>query len=416
MNAVGLIVEYNPFHNGHKWHIEKAKQETGCKYVIGVMSGNFVQRGEPAIFDKWKRAEMAVTAGVDLIIELPTVFAVRSAQFFAEGAVRLLSSLGLVTHLCFGAECSDLETLNTLAHVSSSEQTIEKMQLLMKNGISYASALAAVIEQQCAIPLESIAAPNNILAIEYLKALKKYDLQITPVPIRRRHANYHDTEINAPYASATAIRREITAKLAITTDAGQAMSQETAQIAHQCLKEGRGPVTYSALEKLILARVRLLDLAELATLPDVAEGLHYKISEAALRAVNIQQFLTMIKSRRYPYTRLQRIIIHALIGTTQTDLYTFDQTGPLYARVLAFNENGRYMLKKMTETATIPKIIKTSVRLNSKQRSSGNLSPLERMLAIDTLASDIYVLGMPNPNLSYGGWDFRLSPQYIPHC
>lgn len=416
MNAVGLIVEYNPFHNGHKWHIERARKETGCEYVIGIMSGNFVQRGEPAVFDKWKRAEMAVTAGVDLIIELPTVFAVRSAQFFAEGAVRLLSSLGLVTHICFGAECSDLQTLSTMAHASSNEQTIAEMQLLMKNGISYAAALAAVVEKQCAIPIEYIASPNNILAIEYLKAIKKFAPQILPVPIPRKHSNYHDTKIDAPFASATAVRREITTERFITTSAEQAIPQETARIASQALKEGRGPVTFSTLEKLILARLRLLPLKDIETLPEVSEGLHYKISEAALRAVSIEQLLALIKSRRYPYTRLQRILIHALIGTTQTDIATFDKTGPLYVRVLAFNSHGREMLKAMAETAKIPQILKTAFYLKSKQRSSGNLSPLERMLAIDTLATDIYVLGMPNINLRYGGWDFLLSPQYNPHC
>lgn len=415
MNTVGLIVEYNPFHNGHQWHIERARQATGCKYVIGVMSGNFVQRGEPAVFDKWKRAEMAVKSGVDLIIELPTVFAVRSAQFFAEGAVRLLSSLGLVTHLCFGAESPDIQTLNIMADASSNEQNIAKMQLLMKDGISYAAALGSVIEKQCSIQLESIASPNNILAVEYLKAIRKFAPQLIPMPILRKHSRYHDTEINAPLASATAVRREIITKRTITTKAEQAMPQDTAKIVGQCLNEGRGPVTFSALEKPILAQLRLLTLKQIEDLPEVSEGLHNKISDAVLKATSIEQLLTIIKSRRYPYTRLQRILIHALVGITKTDISTFDETGPLYARVLAFNACGRQILKKMTETASIPSIIKTAAHLNSKQRSIGNLTPFERMLAIDTLATDLYVLGMPNPNLSHGGWDFRCSPQYIHH-
>lgn len=392
-----------------------AKEKTGCSYVIGIMSGNFVQRGEPALFDKWKRAEMAVKAGVDLVIELPTVFAVRSAQFFAEGGVRLLASLGLVSHLCFGAECADLEVLQAMANTGSNPENIDKMQLLMKNGTTYAAALGAVIKEHSGVPIDTIAAPNNILAIEYIKAIKKYAPQLTPVAISRIYANYHDLNITAPIASATALRYEILAKKAVSHDVAKAISQEGALIINQCLQEGRGPITFSSLEKIILARLRMLTIRELENLPEVTEGLHNKIHKEALKATNIKELLSLIKSRRYPYTRLQRILIHALLGIKKADIIAFDQTGPLYAKILAFNTNGRYLLKELNKAAQIPTVVKTAAYLNSKQRASSELSSLQQMLAIDTIASDIYFLGMPNAKWNCGGWDFRLSPLYIPN-
>lgn len=414
MNAVGVIVEYNPFHNGHKLHIEMAKKKSGCSHVVGVMSGNFLQRGEPAIFDKWKRAEMAVAAGVDLVIELPAVFAVRSAQFFAEGGVRLLNSLGIITHICFGAEYANIEILRTVATAMRSPKAIEKMLLLMKEGLPYAGALGAVVEEFCNVPANVISSPNNILAIEYLKAISTFAPHLQPIAINRISSGYHDHTINTPLASATAIRCEILDSMIINETSAAALPKTSVNIASECLHEGRGPVTLASLSSMIMARLRTMSLHELAALPDVSEGLHYKICESALKAANVNELLALIKSRRYPYTRLQRILIHALLGTKKAALDSFTQMGPLYARVLAFNTGGRMLLKSMNHLAKIPTIIKTASYLNSKQRSSGELTPLQTMLGIDTLTSDLYVLGLPNSNWNSGGWDFRLSPIYIP--
>lgn len=413
MTAVGVIVEYNPFHNGHKWHLEMARRKTGCSHIIGIMSGNFVQRGEPAIFDKWKRAEMAVKEGIDLVIELPAVFAVRSAQHFAEGGVRLLASLGIVSHLCFGAECTDINLLKAMAEVSDRPETIHKIQSLMKDGVTYAAALATIIKDHCRLSEDEITLPNNILAVEYIKAIKKYAPYLIPTAISRVKANYHDTDITSSIASATAVRQSILANQTITSLVAQALPAGSLSIARQCLHDGRGPVTFPSLEKIILARLRMLTIKELESLPEVTEGLHNKIHSSALDAINIKDLLSLVKSKRYPFTRLQRILIHASLGTTKNIIAEFDERGPLYARILAFNSNGRQLLKYLNLTSKIPIIIKTAVYLNSKQRASQELSQLKHMLSIDTIASDMYFLGMPNAIWNRGGWDFRLSPLYI---
>lgn len=413
MQAVGIIAEYNPFHNGHKWHADKAREISGCSFVIAVMSGNFVQRGEPAIFDKWQRAEMAIKSGIDLVIELPVVYAVRSAQYFAAGGIRLLNSLGIVSHVCFGAEHDDLKTLSEIAQITDSRQIQQTLHDNLKTGSTYAAALGKALQQQCDISNDLITSPNNILAIEYLRAIKNLAPSLMPLPVKRQHAGYHDTGITAPFASATAIRQALLEKLQIDDEMSTVIPPASQKVIAEALRIWRGPVNLQAFSNIVLAKIRTANIQYLEELPDVSEGLQYKISDSALNATNIDELLSMIKSKRYTRTRLQRIIIHALFGLTKSQLVTFDKCGPLYARVLAFNQKGRTILKYISQSAAIPIITKTTRFLNSKQRSGNDLTPLQTMLAYDTLASDIYVLGMPASHWSSGGWDFRHSPVYI---
>lgn len=412
MQAVGIIAEYNPFHNGHKLHIDRARQITGCRYVIAVMSGHFVQRGEPAIFDKWKRAEMAVSGGADLVLELPVVFAVRSAQFFAQGGVRLLHSLGVVSHICFGCEHDDIKALKNIADISETPQTLEKLHYYLANGCTYAAALGKALQSGTDYSPETIASPNNILAIEYLRALHKFAPAIEPVSIRRRFANYHDQDIETAYASATAIRKDLLQR-ALYGKASQAMPLPVTAIINRLISEKRGPVTFNAFSSIILALLRALSLEKISSLPDVGEGLQHRIRECALKASNVDEFFQLLKSKRYTLTRLQRIITHALLGTNREMIHQADALGPPYARVLAFNDNGRKILRDLRKTSSIPVINKTTDYLNSKERDNRHLPLLQACLAADTLASDVYVLGMPNPRFHRGGWDFCQHPAYI---
>ena len=414
MQAVGIIIEYNPFHNGHQWHINAAKKQSGCPSVIGVMSGNFVQRGEPAIFDKWKRAEMAIRGGADLIIELPTVFAVRSAQYFAAGSIRLLDSLGIVNSICFGAEHADLILLKKIAAATREQKIMKDMHIHLKSGNTYAAALGQSLEDYYHIPPDVIKSPNNILAVEYLRAIEAFAPNLIPIPVTRQQSQYHDTAITAPFASATAIRQELLNSMSITDEIKSVIPLTTLTILQQALTAERGPVSYSNFYNIALAKLRSSNLEQLEQLPNVTEGLHYKIRDCALQAANIGQFFSLLKSKRYPYTRLQRIIIHALLGTTQKQLTAFDESGPLYARVLAFNHQGRLLLKYMNQHSNIPIITKTTHFLNSKERGHHHLTPLQEMLSVDTLASDLYALGMPPSNWNIGGWDFRYPALYLP--
>lgn len=414
MQAVGIIVEYNPFHNGHQWHIDAAKKQSGCPFVIGVMSGNFMQRGEPAAFDKWTRAEMAIRGGADLIIELPAVFAVRSAQYFAAGGVRLLHSLGIVSSICFGAEHADLTVLKQIAAAARDPQIMQAMHLHLQAGKNYAAALGQALENCYHIPPDVILSPNNILAVEYLRAIEAFAPNLTPIPVTRQQSRYNDTVITAPFASATAIRQALLNSMSMTEEIKSAIPLTTLTIIEQTLAAQRGPVNYSNFSNIILAKLRCASLDHLEQLPGVSEGLHNKIRDCALQAANINQFFSLLKSRRYPYTRLQRIIIHSLLGTTQKQLTGFDESGPLYARVLAFNDKGRLLLKHINQHSNIPIITKTTHFLTSKERGHHHLTPLQDMLSIDTTASDLYVLGMPPSSWNAGGWDFRYPALYLP--
>ncbi len=414
MQAVGVIVEYNPFHNGHKWHIDAAKKRSGCPFVIGVMSGNFVQRGEPAMFDKWKRAEMAIRGGVDLIIELPTVFAVRSAQYFAAGGIRLLHSLGIVSHVCFGAEHADLELLNKIATAANDVAIMNQMHINLQLGNTYASALGQALEKQYNIAGNIISSSNNILAVEYLRAIKKFSPILQPIAVTRQQSKYNDTTITSSFASATAIRQAIIDHMTITDEIKMSVPGTTSEILYDLLSQKRGPVTLANFSSIILAQLRITSSKQLEKLPSMSEGLHYKIRDSCLLATNIEHLLALLKSKRYTYTRLQRILIHALLGATQDQLASFDKEGPLYARILAFNQNGRLLLKKMSQTNAIPLITKTTHYLSSKQRDTDTLTPLQQMLSVDTLASDIYSLGIPASSWNMGAWDFRYPALYIP--
>lgn len=412
MHAVGIIAEYNPFHNGHKWHLEQAKKKSGQDFVIAVMSGNFVQRGEPAIFDKWQRAMLAVRSGVDLVIELPTAFTVRSAQYFAAGGVRLLSQLGIVSHLCFGAETADLEILEKAAQAINDQEITLNMMSKLKAGATYAAALGYALEKSSNINIAILKSPNNILALEYLRAIKKFAPDIAPIPIKRHISHHHDTAIDSPFASAGAIRKAFTDKKSCK-NSSISMPSDNMNIINELLASNRGPAKLETLSAVILGKLRTANLEYIEQLPDVSEGLQNKIKECALKARNLDEMLSMIKSKRYTYTRLQRIMVHALLGTQKNQLVFFDQTGPLYARVLAFNNNGRTMLKHINKQANVPIITKTSQFLNSKERDNNILTPLQNMLALDTIASDVFVLGLPNDRWHSGGLDFRLSPIYI---
>ncbi|MDF2571635.1 MAG: hypothetical protein K0R55_3239, partial [Sporomusa sp.] len=397
MNVVGMIVEYNPFHNGHLWHLNEARRISNAQFTVGVMSGNFLQRGEPAMFDKWSRAAMAVKAGVDLVIELPAVFSVRSAQYFATGGIQLLRSLGIVNHVCFGAETADLSLLTTLAKALSDSDVINTLRKQMKTGQTYAASLALTLSDSSGIDPSVIQSPNNILAIEYLRAINTYAPHLTPLPIRRLSSNYHDNVITSNIASATAIRASIAENRLLPPGsiAWQTVPSACAEQINTLITAGRAPVMLDAFSNIILAKLRTMRLSELAALPDVTEGLHYKISDAALKAVTIQDLLSLIKSKRYPLTRLQRIVIHALLGTSKNQMIRFDKSGPLYARILAFNNNGRRLLREIDKHITVPVITKTADYLTSKQRQSDDLPLFQDMLACDIAATDLYTLGYP---------------------
>jgi len=411
MRATGIVAEYNPFHNGHGYHLAATRRLTGDAPVVAVMSGNFVQRGEPALFDKWARAEMAVRGGVDVVVELPVCFAVRSAQFFAAGAIRLLNSLGVVDRVSFGAENADPDALRRLAAASGDAAVRAELRRRLDAGETYAAALGRSLAAASGLPGAMVAAPNNILAVEYLRAIERYAPTLVPLPIARYAAGYHDSAVSGPIASATAIRAALlggdkAAAYAALPAAGR-------ELAERLIGEGRGPAAWEDFTQAVLAGLRRLSLAELAALPDVGEGLEYKL-KAAGAAGSLDELWSELKSRRYSRTRLQRAVVHSLLATRREDIAAWDECGPLYARVLAFNDRGRRLLRSVARMASVPVVTKLTHFLRSRETGGAELPSLQAMLALDAAATDVYCLGLASPRWRRGGRDFRQSPVYSP--
>ena len=416
MHAIGIIAEYNPFHNGHAYHVKQARQLAQADCVIAVMSGHFTQRGEMAIIDKWRRAEAAVRSGVDLVLELPTVFAVRSAQYFAAGGVRLLSRLGIVDYLSFGAENADLTYLRNAATGLADPQVVLELKQGLSQGKNYAAAMAAALISGGYTTRNFIISPNNILAVEYLRALAQYAPEIQPLAVCRVGSGFHDRNIVDNYASATAIRQELFQSRRITPQLCETLPAATATILASMLAAGSAPADIAGLENTILAKLRYLSDSQLLNVPEVSEGLENRLKNSARQACSLRELLELLKTKRYPYSRLQRLLVHLLLETQSRQIQDFDAAGPLYARVLALNNQGRIALREISRRGSIPIITKTTTALNSHSYQAKNFSPLQSMLACDITASDLFSLCLPTPAQRKGGLDFRQSAIHVPEC
>ncbi|MDP4094157.1 MAG: nucleotidyltransferase [Bacillota bacterium] len=411
MKTVGLVVEYNPFHNGHLYHLQQAKKISDADSVVCVMSGNFIQRGEPALINKWARTKAALLSGADLVLELPVVFAMSSAEYFAFGAVKILDSLGIVDSICFGSEIGRLEELKLLADILVNEP--EDYKAYLKNNLSLGVSYPAARENALAGYLKDkhpsfenisgvIASSNNILGIEYLKALLKLKSRIEPVTIQRIGSSYNDENISGELSSATAIRKLAADNSSSSYDSLDNLIPPSAlQILKDEFANGRGPVLPSAYENLIIHQIRKMTVNDIKAFPGVTEGLENRIKSCAENCGTFDELVAEICTRRYTRTRIQRCLFDILIGITSERLDTFMQNGgPQYIRVLGFNNKGRRLLSEAKEKASLPLIVKTADLKNSS-------NPLIRsMLELESLSTDIYVLGYKNGEYRKAGQEF----------
>lgn len=405
--AIGIIAEYNPFHNGHLWHLQEARRSTGIQPVIAVMSGSFTQRGEPAILDKWTRAAMAVRCGIDLVLELPTAYAVRSAQHFAAGGVRLLGRLGCISHLCFGAEDADITAISAAASTAAAPAFGAALRHQMQNGSSYAAALTQTLSHTLASTAQIARNPNNLLGIEYAKAAAAFHPSMRLIPIRRTGAAHNAARLQFPISSATAIRSALTQNTPLDE-----LLQTLPPAAHapfiDALSTYKPPVL-DDFSGILLARLRHDPTRELARNPEVTEGLEHRFYKFANRAGTCSDLLEFVKTKRYPWTRLQRILIHALLRTTANQIAAWDHAGPGYARVLAFNDHGRQLLKCISATG-FP-VIHRPAAMKNKHAALDNCQ--KELLHLDTVATDLYQLVQPSPRTRQGGQDFLRSSLYL---
>ena len=388
MQAVGIVAEYNPFHNGHLHHLQETKKLTNLP-VIAVMSGSFMQRGEPAFMNKWQRARLAVENGVDLVLELPVTFSLRSAEFFARGAVNILKATGCVTHLSCGTESPNTDFVK-LANIITSEAFQKELQSLIKTGLPYAAAYEKTL--QALADVEALNTPNDILALEYSKALQ--NTNITPLFIQREAANYNDANIEGNIASATAIRK------AFLENNVDSLKKAVPQNVWQTLEKHEA-INEKLLWNLISYRLRLLAPSEIANRCQCTECWENLLKQAA-NCSTLEEAVAMCSNKRYPATRIRRLFMQLLLDKERSYL---EQAEPAYIRVLAFNDEGRQLLKIMKETATLPIITKLG-----KNPSNGQSLAFTQQLELELAASDVLALLQKTP--APMGSDFLNSPYY----
>ena len=386
MRVVGIIAEYNPLHNGHIYHMEESKKQAGSEFCVVAMSGNFVQRGEPACTDKFTRAEWAVMGGADLVVEIPTVFAVSSAEHFAEGAVKTLAATGVVTDLAFGVETDDLNALYHLADILDREPAGFGVYLTyhLKQGKSFPraqyDALAdfGVPENELAI----LQQPNNILAVEYLKSIRRFAPELRPLPIQRIGNKYNSNVLTGRLSSATAIREALLGGDEAVYDT-MPMS-----VAAAMRFDSQFPVTFDRFTSMLLYRLRTMTLEELAALPDVSEGFEQVLYRAARQATDLNSLLELIKSKRYTLARCKRILVSALLHIPKGFSGTLGaKREDLYLHVLGMKRIGRGLLSAMASKAEAPVILRNADLQNCSELARASL-------AIDALSTDLYAYAL----------------------
>ena len=399
MQAAGIIIEYNPLHHGHLWLLEETRRLLGPDTaVIGVMSGDFVQRGDFAILRRQARAKAAVESGVDLVLELPLPWAVGSAERFADGGIQVLLGTGLVSYIAFGSECGDADALWRVAGALLSPELDELIRRELTRGDSYAAArqraLAALLPPEEAALLES---PNNILGVEYCKALLRRESDIRPLTVRRRGTGYHGTEMKDGLASATLLRR-----LLRDGEREQALDLMAPAMRAVYLEEEaarRAPVFRETCERAILARLRSMSEMDFAALDQGGEGVGNRLYAASRKVVSVKEVLETAKTKRYAYTRLQRMVLWAYLGLTPAD---FPETVP-YLRVLACNETGRTLLARMRETALVPVLTKPADVRRLGPEAQG-------LFELEARAADLYALAYPDLSAAGGSSLWREGP------
>ena len=386
MRVVGIIAEYNPLHNGHIYHMEESKKQAGSEFCVVAMSGNFVQRGEPACTDKFTRAEWAVMGGADLVVEIPTVFAVSSAERFAEGGVKTLAATGVVTDLAFGVETEDVNALYHLADLLEREPPNLKIYLMhhLKQGKSYPRAQYDALLDY-GIPedeLSILQEPNNILAVEYLKALNRFAPEIRPLPIRRIGNKYNSTVLTGKLSSATAIRE------ALLNGDESVYDAMPMSVAAAMRFDAQFPVTFDRFGAMLLYRLRSMTIDELKALPDVSEGFEQVLYRAAREATDLKSLLDAIKSKRYTLARCKRILVSALLhipaGLSDAVGKNIDD---MYLHVLGLKRMGRGLLAAMASRAIVPVILR-----HSDLQSCTDIA--RASLAIDALSTDLYAYAL----------------------
>ncbi len=384
MTAVGIICEYNPFHNGHKYQIAQAKRLSGCEACVCVMSGSFVQRGDVAVYDKWTRAKAALENGADLVIELPVWYVLQSADIFAKGGMDILTKSNLVNSISFGSESADADALMNCAEIltKKNDSLKSKIDELMKSGASYPSALQNAMD--CLYPqfAEYLENPNDMLGVSYISAMIKANTDLKIYPVARCGADHHSTDADGIFASSTAIRT----KMADGNDYSELVPEKLSASLYDIKN----------LENFILGFYRTCDAETLKKLPLIEDGFENKLKSSASQATTLDEFYQSMVSRRYTLSRVKRTVLAGILGMEKKRKCD-------YVRILGMSDRGVSLLKENKEKTSIPFVVKTA-----------DFTPnTNSTFEYDILATDIAALACENAPLRKSGMDFFTSPVKI---
>jgi predicted nucleotidyltransferase len=400
-NIIGIVAEYNPFHKGHAYQITAAKKLIGDSTILAVMSGSFVQRGEPALTDKWSRAKMAIAGGVDLVIELPAIYACRSGQAFAQGAVGTLQATGCITHLVFGCETKTPELLQAMGQVKIN---LKELQAYMKLGVTYAAAMEILLNNKFPNYEKIIKSPNNILALEYYRALNTLNSSIIPLPIQRHGAGYLDKNITTLFPGASAIREYILAN-GVTNKLMDALPYEVFEQLRTLQEKQLLGINNNTLTSILNYTLAKSEAATIAEHCDTSEGLENKLADNC-NCTDFADLVNKIKSKRYPATRIQRLLCQLLISTPQVPFAATSNIAPSYLRILAFNDRGRKLLKIMKASATLPILTKLGKNIFAKYPDAD----FHNTLKTEITATNVYDILQGNGNYNR---DYTTSTIYV---
>ena len=394
MKTIGIICEYNPFHNGHAYQLHTLAQQYPDTLRICIMSGSFVQRGEPAIFSKFDRARWAILGGADIVIELPTIYSTGSAQLFGTGAIRMVKALA-IDALSFGSETTDLDALIDIAKRMDCESTQEQLRTYINEGMSYGTAFRK------ALHTEILNTPNALLGIEYIRAGLAYNPKLQYIPILRT-SNHHEETITDELPSGTALRQLITSTGILSSQLQSFIPPSIASDMSQVIENGNY-LNYNRYHDIVHSLSRRTTPKELEKFGDFNEGIEHLWVKAA-QHFSWTAATEEIKSKRYTYARLQRMGAYLTLGITKDILQNAMEEGPQYARLLAFNDRGRQWLRNEYEIPLIQKWAKAPNELSTLGQT---------MHHIDTLATDIQALCFHNESNRIGHKDYTYTPQYI---
>ncbi len=409
MKILGIVVEYNPFHLGHKYQLEMAKKEAQCDAVAVVMSGNYVQRGEPAIIDKYTRAEMAIKNGADLVIELPFPFSCQNAELFALGAIRELKKLN-VSVISFGCENTDIDLLYIIAdfQLNNNEEYNSLLKEYINDGMSYPSAVNSsinnLLKNYSAYTDDLTLLPNNTLGLEYIKTARKIDFNVDFLPIKRHMAQHNEKKITNKFASATAIRNEILAKNLTKTKIS--LPPTSYALIKEYYKEHRLFNSLDNYLELIYYKIISSGKSYLKEIYDINEGLENRIYDNISKHKTLDEFIMSIKSKRYTYSRIRRILLNILLDIKTEDIDYLKKNDNNYVKALAFNNNGKNILNHAKENETV--IIS---KFSDYKRNDIDIKN-SKMFEMTNKSSDIYYLPFKDRENLYN-LEYKKNASYI---